>query len=60
MPDITMCTNEECPKADLCWRFGCPPSQYRQSYAEFKFEIVNDDVECDYFIEYPTFKDKTK
>jgi len=36
MPDITMCKNKKCKKKDKCYRFTAEPSEYRQSYAEFK------------------------
>ena len=54
MPDFTMCQNNECPQADNCWRFGCPPSKF-QSYQIFQPE--QDDEEnfsCSFFKPYPT------
>jgi len=55
MPDITMCTNEDCPLSYSCWRFNCPPSQYNQSYAKFEPQIdeVLDEVECKMYLETP-------
>ena len=55
MPDITMCTNEDCPLSYSCWRFNCPPSQYQQSYAKFepKIDEVLDEIECKMFLETP-------
>jgi hypothetical protein len=34
MPDITMCTNEECPLKKSCYRFMGIPSQW-QSFSHF-------------------------
>lgn len=53
MPDITMCTNEDCPLSYSCWRFNCPPSQYFQSYARFEPHEVLDEIECDMYLETP-------
>ena len=55
MPDITMCTNEECPLSYSCWRFNCPPSKYQQSYAKFEPQIdeVLDEVGCKMYLETP-------
>jgi len=30
-PDITMCSGQECPKKDTCFRYLAKPSEYRQS-----------------------------
>lgn len=56
MPGITMCKNDNCPQADNCWRYGCPPSKYFQSYQKFepKQDDENDFV-CDFFINYPNY-----
>ena len=57
MADMTMCTNGECPLADACWRFGCPPKPGRQSYQKFEPKFGEDeDFGCDKFIEYPNEK----
>lgn len=32
MPDITMCSDAECPKRETCWRFTAKPSPKWQSY----------------------------
>ena len=57
MPDITMCTNRECPRLeslDACWRANCPPSKYNQSYQRFEpKQDDEDDFVCDFFIPYP-------
>ncbi len=56
MPYITMCSNHECPAADNCWRYGCPPSRSNQYYQNF---IPNQDddqgFQCDFFINYPGY-----
>lgn len=52
-----MCTNRECPQADNCWRFGCPPSQHLQSYCRFEPEQDDeDDFKCSNKIEYPNYQ----
>jgi hypothetical protein len=52
MPDISMCSNDECPLSKTCYRFNAKPSEYRQSYTRFtpKIDEVLDEVECDYYI----------
>ena len=32
MPDITMCSGENCPAKEKCYRYTAKPSQFRQSY----------------------------
>lgn len=32
MPDISMCTGDDCPIKEKCYRFTAIPSEYRQSY----------------------------
>ena len=55
MPDITMCTNEDCPLSYSCWRFNCPPSQYAQSYHKFEPQIydVLNMIRCEMYLEIP-------
>jgi len=56
MPDITMCKNHDCPVADKCWRYGCPPKEKGQSYQVFEPQKDNEEeFECDGFIEYLVF-----
>jgi len=45
MPDITMCSGEECPLKESCYRYTAKPSRY-QSYF---FEPPIEDGECNYF-----------
>ena len=35
MPDIAMCSNDDCPLADKCYRHEAEPSDW-QSYANFE------------------------
>jgi hypothetical protein len=51
MPDITICTNENCPLSNICWRFICPPSKYQQSYAKFEPQV--DKTNCEMYFEKP-------
>ena len=32
MPDIAMCRQHDCPKAQECYRFLATPDEHRQSY----------------------------
>jgi hypothetical protein len=47
MPDISMCTNEECPLKETCYRYNATPSEFMQAYA--KFEYDKDTKSCDYY-----------
>lgn len=49
MPDISKCTNTQCPQSADCYRFTCEPSDYRQAYCEFPYDMKTG--KCDYFIE---------
>lgn len=51
MPDITMCSNNDCPLSESCYRFKCTPNEYWQSYSKFTPTEVDDTVECEYYIE---------
>ena len=35
MPDLAMCTDRACPKAQECYRFKAVANVYRQSYQKF-------------------------
>ena len=30
--DITMCSGQDCPLKETCYRFAATPSEFRQSY----------------------------
>jgi len=47
MPDISMCSNDECPARMQCYRFTATPSQ-RQAYAGFRTPRHLE--HCKYFI----------
>ena len=55
MPDITKCTNVQCPLTVSCYRFTSKPSEYNQSYAMFEpiIDEVLDEVECKMYLETP-------
>ena len=36
MPDITMCTNSDCPIRSACYRYRAKPNDTRQSYCRFE------------------------
>ena len=41
MPDISKCLSEACPLKDNCYRYTSKPSEYRQAYADFKYDEEN-------------------
>lgn len=49
MPDITMCTNENCSIKHKCYRHEAIPSEYNQSYMKFQFN--EEDNTCSSFKE---------
>jgi hypothetical protein len=51
MPDISKCNNGICPLRYSCYRYTSPPSPMWQAYADFKFTVVDEEVECDYYWE---------
>jgi hypothetical protein len=50
MPDISMCSNEQCELKYHCYRYTAEPSEFRQSYGDFE---PNDDESCDYQMKQP-------
>jgi len=46
MPDIAMCTGDECQKKQMCYRYTAKASDY-QSY--FMTPPVKEDGTCEYF-----------
>lgn len=47
MPDLTMCNNDECPKAKECYRHEVKPSPHGQARVKFK----NNRLGCSAFVE---------
>ena len=48
MPDITMCTNLDCPMSNECYRSRAAPTEGSQSFAHF--EPISP-TECENFME---------
>lgn len=48
MPDITKCSNNDCPLRHSCYRYQASDSQ-RQSYAKFEFTINAGKYSCNYY-----------
>jgi len=48
MPDITMCSGNNCELSSTCYRYKAEPSEYIQSYF---CKPPNDGLECDYYWE---------
>jgi len=43
-----MCSNDECPMADECYRHEAKPSTFRQSFAKFEPQTPD---KCAYFMD---------
>jgi hypothetical protein len=54
MPDISMCTNTQCPLSNECYRYRATPNLEWQAYGGFK---PNEDGTCDHFIEMAQYPD---
>jgi hypothetical protein len=51
MPDISKCTNKNCPLSKKCHRYTVEPSEHRQSYSSFTYYVDdNEEIICDHFI----------
>lgn len=57
MPDITLCTNKDCPIRSACYRYRAKPDKYWQSFANFTWKMTPEpdfdqpEPDCDYFWE---------
>ena len=50
MADITMCTDNECPMKETCYRYVAPVSKYRQAYfLESPKRKKLTGYDCDYY-----------
>jgi hypothetical protein len=49
MPDVTMCSGNNCELSSICYRYKAEPSKFRQSYF---CKPPNEVLECEYFCEY--------
>ena len=58
MPDISMCLNKKCELRKKCYRFTAEPSQYRQSYANFKPEKKGEIIICEHQIKITNSENK--
>lgn len=47
MADITMCSGQDCPMRDRCYRFTAPKNDWRQSF--FFNPPIKEDKTCDHF-----------
>lgn len=54
MPDISMCTNKQCPLRGDCYRAQAVPDSVWQSYSKFEPRLESngkvEEILCDYFI----------
>ena len=48
--DITMCSGEDCPFKESCYRYTATPSEYRQSYFFEPPIIKGEEVTCEYYL----------
>jgi len=51
MADITMCTGEDCPLKESCYRFTANASEHWQSYFTEPPIIKGEEVTCEYYWE---------
>ena len=47
MPDISICMNTSCPHNSTCHRYNAEPSEFWQSYSDFKPDPDSD--ECKHY-----------
>ncbi len=47
MPDISLCTNQECPLKRDCFRFNAIPNPLYQSIMKYTFYVENGKTKCD-------------
>ena len=57
MPDISMCTQTQCPNAGHCYRVQATPSEY-QSMSAFDYVVDKSGVRCEHYM--PMRKDPAK
>ena len=48
MADIIMCSRDDCPLQDNCWRLNAPPDTINQKYQMFEIDMV--EVECVFYV----------
>jgi len=53
-----MCLNKKCELRKKCYRFTAEPSQYRQSYANFKPEKKGEFIICEHQIKITNSENK--
>lgn len=56
MPDISMCSGDDCPIKDNCYRYIAKPSEYLQAYFS-EVPYNNQTNSCEYFWDYQAKKD---
>ncbi len=47
MPDMSICTGEECPLRNTCYRYRANASEYLQSYIESPYST--EESKCDFY-----------
>jgi hypothetical protein len=47
MPDISKCTDKDCPSKEECYRWNSPPYEHGQAYGDFKHSESTG--KCSYF-----------
>ena len=59
MPDITLCTNTDCPNKSTCYRFNAQPTPEMQSYQRFEPVPMMDKygdiigTDCEFYLTMP-------
>lgn len=57
MPDISLCSNNNCPLRKGCYRATAIPSDFLQSYTVFN---LNEDGTCNWFWDNKEYENKNK
>lgn len=49
--DIMMCSGEDCPFKETCYRYTAPANEYRQSYFTEPPLVKDEELSCDHYWE---------
>jgi hypothetical protein len=47
MPDMSICTGNDCPLKDSCYRYKAKAGEYMQSYIEAPYNV--EEAKCDFY-----------
>lgn len=62
MPDISKCSNKDCPLSKSCWRFNASSNDIWQAYQDFTFttDEKTGKTKCEYYWEMKEITNKEK